>query len=202
MQKKSILIVDGDSNNVDVLKLYLEESGYKVYTSYYGKQVFNILEKIMPSLIIINLMLPDITGEKICTLLREKYDFPIIILSEKASEEDVLNGYSIGADDYIIKPFKPRQIVAKVMALLRRTTEEFTPLVNNYSFNSGELVIDTLKHQIKKEGEEIKTTTIEYKLLLTIIRYPKVFTRKELITIIFGNNYEETSIDHYFSSIL
>jgi DNA-binding response OmpR family regulator len=190
MMKKSILVVDDDASIVDVVKAFLEESGYRVYKAYNGTQVFKLLERVMPSLIILDCMIPDMPGEKICTLLREKTDVPIIMLSAKANEEDILNGFRIGADDYIVKPFSPRQLVAKVEALLRRAPDELAPLVRQLSFNHGDLTIDTLNHEVKKNGEEIKVTPTEYKLLLSMIKYSKVFTRSELTTTAFGNSYK------------
>lgn len=190
MGKRSVLVVGNKTSIVNVIKSYLEKSGYKVYSAYNGKQVFNLLEKVIPSLIILDLMLPDIPGEDICTFLRGKSDVPIILLSAKANEDDVLNGLSIGADDYIIKPFSLRLLAAKVEVLLRRSPEEPTPQINNFSFNQGDLIIDTLKHEVKKSGEVIKITPNEYKLLVSMVKYPKVFTRDELISKAIGDNYK------------
>ncbi|NJD02065.1 MAG: response regulator transcription factor [Ruminiclostridium sp.] len=190
MIKRNILVVDDEKNIVDVVKSYLEKSGYNVYTAFNGKQVLKLFDEILPSLIILDLMLPDISGEDICAMIRKKSAVPIIILTAKVKEEDIVNGLDIGADDYVTKPFSPKQLVARVTALLRRSSEEPAPLTNRISFNNDDLVVDTLKYEVMKNGELIKLTPNEYKLLMTLIRYStKAFTREELITTAFEEDY-------------
>lgn len=190
MTKKNILVVDDEINIVNVVKSYLEKNGYNVYTALNGKQVFEKFDEILPSLIILDLMLPDMSGEEICTVIRKKSAVPIIMLTAKVKEEDILNGLNIGADDYITKPFSPKQLVARVTAILRRTSEEPVPLTNRISFNNGDLVIDTLKHEVKKNGELVKLTPNEYKLLMTMTRYSdRALTREELITTALGEDF-------------
>ena len=105
---KRILVVDDEPKIVEVVKSYLENSGYTVYEAFCGKQAFEIFEKVSPSLVILDLMLPDITGEEICRTLRKKSRVPIIMLTAKIEEEDVLKGLDFGADDYVTKPFSPK----------------------------------------------------------------------------------------------
>lgn len=190
IMKKDILVVDGEKNIINVVKSYLEESSYTVYTAFDGKQALVQFDEIFPSLVILDLILPDMSGEEVCTIIRKKSAVPIILLTAKVKEEDILNGFYIGADDYVTKPFSPKQLVARVTALLRRSTEEPIPLANRVSFNNDDLVVDTVKYEVKKDGELVKLTPSEYKLLMTLIKYSdKAFTREELITTALKESY-------------
>ena len=121
-------------------------------------------------LVILDLMLPDISGEDVCKIIRKQARIPIIMLTAKVEEEDILRGLDIGADDYVIKPFSPKQLIARVVAVLRRTQENPVSLSNSISFNNGDIVIDNLKHEVKKDGNIINLTPNEYKILLTLIK--------------------------------
>ena len=201
---RKILIVDDEMKIVEVVKSYLENSGYSVYEAYNGKEALDKFEKENPNLVILDLMLPDITGEEICKALRKKSRVPIIMLTAKVEEEDVLKGLNIGADDYVTKPFSPRELAARVETVLRRASDALVPLSSLISFNNGELVIDTLKYEVKRYGEKINLTPNEYKLLLTMVKYPdKTFTREELISTALGedfNGYDRT-IDTHIKNI-
>jgi len=201
---KKILIVDDEMKIVEVVKSYLEKSGYSVYVAYNGKEALDKFEKENPALVILDLMLPDITGEEICKTLRKKSRVPIIMLTAKVEEEEVLRGLNIGADDYVTKPFSPRQLVARVEAVLRRSSDAFVPLSSRISLNNDELVIDTLKYEVKKHGKAVNLTPNEYKLLLTMVKYPdKTFTREELITMALGEDFDgyDRTIDTYIKNI-
>jgi len=197
---QKILVVDDEPKIVEVVKSYLENRGFAVVAAYSGQEALAKFETENPSLVILDLMLPDITGEEICQALRKKSRVPIIMLTAKVEEEDILRGLNIGADDYVTKPFSPRQLVARVEAVLRRAGDALAPLASILSFNQGELVIDTLKYEVKRNEEIINLTPNEYKLLLTLVRYPdKTFTREELITMAFGddfNGYDRTIDAH------
>lgn len=201
---KRILVVDDEIKIVEVVKSYLENSGYEVYGAYDGKQAFEYFDKTNPSLVILDLMLPDITGEEICRMLRKKSRVPIIMLTAKIEEEDILKGLDIGADDYVTKPFSPRQLVARVKALLRRTEDDADPLANIMSFDGGDLIVDTTSHEVRKDNSALNLTPNEYKLLLTLIKYPrKVFTRDELIDMVLGNDFDgyDRIIDTHIKNI-
>jgi len=201
---KKILVVDDEIKMVEVVKSYLENRGYLVCEAYNGKEALAKFEKENPALVILDLMLPDITGEEICKALRKKSRVPIIMLTAKVEEEDVLNGLNIGADDYVMKPFSPRQLAARVEAVLRRSSDALVPLSSLLSFNNGELVIDTLKHEVKRNGEEVNLTPNEYKLLLTMAKYPdKTFTRGELIYMALGEDFDgyDRTIDTHIKNM-
>jgi len=201
---KKILIVDDEKKIVEVAKSYLENSGYSVFEAYNGKEALDKFEKENPALVILDLMLPDITGEEICKALRKKSRVPIIMLTAKVEEEDVLKGLNIGADDYVTKPFSPRQLVARVEAVLRRAGDALVPLSSLISFNNDELVIDTLKYEVKRNGQIVNLTPNEYKLLLTMAKYPnKTFTREELIYMALGVDFDgyDRTIDTHIKNI-
>lgn len=199
-----ILVVDDEEKIVEVVKSYLEKSGYIVYTAYTGNEAMALFEKVNPNLIVLDLMLPDISGEDICRNIRKKSRVPVIMLTAKVEEENILEGLGIGADDYVTKPFSPRQLVARVVALLRRSGDEIMPMSNILSYNDGELVIDSLKHEVKKCGQVVNLTPNEFKILMTLVKYPqKAFTREELVYMVLGEDYEgyDRTIDTHIKNL-
>lgn len=201
---KKILVVDDEPKIVEVVKSYLENNGYLVTEAYTGKEAIEKFDKMNPSLVVLDLMLPDITGEEICKIIRRKSRVPIIMLTAKVEEEDILKGLNTGADDYVTKPFSPRQLVARVEAVLRRAGDAVVPLSNSLSFFEDDLQIDVLKYEVKKDGNIVNLTPNEYKLLVTMAKYPdKTFTREELITLVLGDDFEgyDRTIDTHIKNI-
>jgi DNA-binding response OmpR family regulator len=169
---KKILVVDDESKIVEVVTSYLQNSGYRVYPAFNGRQALEIYEKVRPCLVILDLMLPDMMGEEVCQRLRRISRVPIIMLTAKVDEDDFLNGLHLGADDYVTKPFSPKQLVARVEALLRRTLNEAGPLANLLSYNNEDLVIDGIKHEVRKKGNIVNLTPNEYKILISMVKFP------------------------------
>jgi len=191
IQGKTILVVDDEFKIVDVLKSYLEKAGYVVVSAGSGSEALKMFDKHSPALVVLDLMLPDMAGEDVCRAIRQKSRVPIIMLTAKIEEESILKGLEIGADDYVTKPFSPRQIVARVNAVLRRTSSEVFPVADELSFNGGELVIDNLRHEVRKNGQKISLTPNEFKILFTLAKYPtKAFTRDEIIAMALGYGFE------------
>ena len=204
VRENTILIVDDEVKITEVVKSYLENSGYLTACAYDGKNAMSLFEKCSPVLIILDLMLPDMTGEDICREIRKKSRVPIIMLTAKVEDADIINGLGIGADDYLTKPFSPKQLVARVEAVLRRVSSEAIPLTNEFSFHDGDLVIDGLRHEIRKNGQLVALTPNEYKILMTMMKYPsKVFTREELIELALGDDYDgfDRVIDTHIKNI-
>ena len=204
VRENTILIVDDEVKITEVIKSYLENSGYLTACAYDGKNAMSLFEKCSPVLIILDLMLPDMTGEDICREIRKKSRVPIIMLTAKVEDADIINGLGIGADDYLTKPFSPRQLVARIEAVLRRVSSEAVPLTNEFSFHDGDLVIDGLRHEIRKNGQLVALTPNEYKILVTMSKYPsKVFTREELIELALGDDYDgfDRVIDTHIKNI-
>lgn len=203
-EPKKILVVDDEIKIVDVVTSYLEKSGYKVLQAFNGRQALEVYERTRPCLVVLDLMLPDMMGEEVCQKLRRISRVPIIMLTAKADEDDLLRGLHLGADDYVTKPFSPRELLARVEALLRRALDEALPLANFLSFNNADLEIDALKHEVRKNGATVNLTPNEYKILMTLIKFPqKAFTREEIMTIALGEDYEgfDRTIDTHIKNL-
>jgi len=201
---KKVLVVDDEVKILEVIKSFLESKGYAVYTAENGKQAFNIFENETISLVILDLMLPDIPGEEICMSLRHKSRVPIIMLTAKAEEESVLRGLGIGADDYMKKPFSLKELSARIDTIIRRSSDDLVPLYTKSSFHEGNLEVDFESHSIKKNGKEVNLTPNEYKILSVLIKYPnKVFTREELIMTALGDEFEgyDRAVDTHIKNI-
>lgn len=191
MKKKKILVVEDEAKILEVVTSLMKKQGYEVYQAEEGKKALEIFNNNEISLIILDLMLPDISGEEICMKIREKSRVPIIMLTAKIEESNLLRGLDIGADDYITKPFSLMELVARVKVILRRSYDELKPLYKYNSFQNGDLYIDVESNIIKKKNELLNLTQSEWKILLSLIKYPnKVFTREELVTIALGSDFD------------
>ncbi len=201
---KTILVVDDEKKIVEVIQAYLEKAGYRVACAYNGSDALKHFDRLQPDLVVLDLMLPDISGEDVCRTIRKKSRAPIIMLTAKSAEEDVITGLDIGADDYVTKPFSNRQLLARIGANLRRVSEEAIPIASLLSFNEGELVVDSLRHEVRKNGETAALTPNEYKIFMTLVKYPaKTFTREELIRFALGEDYEgfDRAVDTHIKNI-
>lgn len=200
---KRVVVVDDDPSVQDVARAYLERDGYLVYVAGTATEGIAVAERVKPGLVVLDLMLPDRSGEDVCREIRERSDVPILMLTAKASEDERVTGLALGADDYLTKPFSPRELVARVRAILRRTNTD-TPLVEVLSFDGGALRIDTVQHEVWRDGELVELTPNEYKLLQTLARYPgRVYSRFELINHVQGYDYEgyERTIDAHVKNL-
>jgi DNA-binding response OmpR family regulator len=200
---EKILVVDDEINLLNVIKDYLLIESYDVYTADNGKKALQLFEEIDPDFIILDLMLPDISGEEICKIIRKESDVPILMLTAKSSEDDKVTGLYIGADDYLTKPFSPRELVGRVRAILRRSRGN-AAISDVLVFNSNDLYIDIPKHVVKKNGETINLTPNEFKVLLTLAQNPhKVYTRGQLVSIAFGYDFEgyDRTVDTHIKNL-
>jgi DNA-binding response OmpR family regulator len=179
---RNILIVDDETMVMDFLEPYLAKSGFVVYIAHTGKEALELFRENNISLIILDLMLPDIAGEEICRTIRSMARTPIIMLTAKVQESSILEGLRMGADDYLLKPASPRIVVAKVEAVLRRfECDELASIP--VSFNNGDMTIDYQSGIVKRQGEAVYLTPTEYKLLSTMAKAPnRIFTRDQLIS--------------------
>lgn len=201
--KDKILIVDDEVNLLMVVKDYLLLEGYEVFTAENGTKAMEIFNEIKPDFIILDLMLPDISGEEICKKIRRESNVPVMMLTAKISEDDKVEGLYIGADDYMTKPFSPRELVGRVRAILRRTKGSGVSS-DILEFNEGDLIIDIPKHQVKKAGEEVSLTPNEFKILLTLAQNPRrVFTRVQLTEQAFGFDFEgyDRTVDSHIKNL-
>lgn len=204
MDQIKILVVEDEKNISHVIKAYLEKEGFDVTIAIDGKDALDVFYKEEFHLIILDLMLPKLSGEEVCTTIRGISDIPIIMLTAKVEEDDKIEGLSIGADDYITKPFSPRELVSRVKALLRRSYKELSPLAEKLSFNNGNLKIDIDKMVVRKNGKNVHLTTNEFKILSALLTNPgQVFSREQLIEIAFGYDYDgfDRTVDTHIKNI-
>lgn len=203
-EKPSILVVDDEEPIVEVVESYLVKTGYTVYKAHNGKDALAVFHSRPLSLILLDLMLPDISGEDVCRTIRKTSRVPIIMLTAKVEEENILKGLDLGADDYVTKPFSPRQLMARVGALLRRTQGMDFGISSLLSFYDKELTIDTIAHAVQKKGAPVTLTPIEYKLLCTMAKSPgRTFSRNDLIDLALGDDYAgfDRSIDSHIKNL-
>lgn len=187
---KNILIVDDETMMREAVASYLEKQGYYVFQVENGQQALDLMEKEVISFVLLDLMLPDISGEEICSRIRKQSRVPIIMLTAKTMEDDMLNGLNLGADDYITKPFSLKNLYARIQAVWRRSDHDLKPLTEKFSWNDGDLVINYNRKEMLKKGKNISLTPIEWKILSAFTKYPqKVFTRDELITAAFDMDF-------------
>lgn len=200
----NILVVDDEKKILDVVKAYLEKDSYNVITATDGEMALSIFNNETIHLIVLDLMLPKLTGEEVCQKIRTTSNVPIIMLTAKADEDERIEGISIGADDYLTKPFSARELVVRVRALLRRTYRDTLPLADILSFNNSDLEVDIKKIIVKKQGEPVSLTTNEFKILIALLTNPEqVFSRDQLVEKAFGIDYEgfDRTIDTHIKNI-
>lgn len=198
----SILLVEDDTRIAEIAIAYLERAGFRVMHVANGRAAIERISTDPPSLVLLDLMLPDLSGEAICRELKEIADIPVVIMSSKASEEERLAGFALGADDYIVKPFSPRELVARVQAVLKRSRVSENGI--RLSFNAGELIIDDRSHTVTCRGAAIRLTAVEFKILLVLAATPaKTFTREELVDKAMGYHFDgyERNIDSHIKNI-
>ena len=182
------MVIDDEASVREVVRAYLERDGFSVFTADSGHEGLSLAMRTSPSLVVLDLMLPDIGGEEICRQLRRRSDVPILMLTAKASEDERVTGLSLGADDYLTKPFSPRELVARVRAVLRRARAD-APLVAELTLDEGRLVIDTVQYSVLLNNDRVELTPSEYRLLVALARYPgRVYSRFELLNIVQGES--------------
>jgi DNA-binding response OmpR family regulator len=198
----NILIIEDEEKVSEVLKAYLEKEGYKVYCTTRGLKGIEIFKTIGFKLIILDLMLPDISGEEVCRIIRQGSDVHIFMLTAKVALEDRIEGLNIGADEYLVKPFSPRELTARVNALFRRLSAENAG--SNLIFNDGRLSIDYEKRVVKVDNEEVSLTPNEFDILYALmVNKGKVLTREQLIDKIFGVDFDgyDRTVDVHIKNI-
>ena len=199
-----ILVVDDEPSVQEVVRAYLQKEGFSVHVAGDGRRGLELAARLKPALIVLDLMLPDIGGEEVCREIRRRSDVPILMLTAKAGEEERIGGLVLGADDYLTKPFSPRELVARVHAILRRAGGSEVPLVQVLSFDGGALEIDTVRHEVRLQGEPVDLTPNEYKLLVSLARFPgRAYSRFELVNLVQGFDFDgfERTIDAHVKNL-
>ncbi|MGH4052597.1 MAG: response regulator transcription factor [Clostridium sp.] len=202
--KTRILVVDDEQKILDVIKAYLIKEGFDVLTASDGQEALNIFKNEQIHLIILDLLLPKISGEKVCNKIRATSSVPIIMLTAKTEEDNKIEGLAIGADDYITKPFSNRELVGRVKAIIRRTYRDINPLAQLLIINNGDLEINIEKMIVKKQGSPISLTSNEFKVLIALLTNPgQIFSREQLVNKAFGIDYDgfDRTIDTHIKNI-
>lgn len=204
LQSKKILIVEDEPKIAEVLEAYLKKSGFITYIASDGNTALSLFKSESPDMIILDLMLKMLSGEEVCKAIRKESNVPIIMLTAKANEDSKIYGLNIGADDYITKPFSPRELVARVNSLFRRCSERSYDITNVASWNNKDLEVDFDTYTVKKQGIVVNLTPNEYKLFSALSKYPnKIFTRDELIQSAFGIDFDgyDRTIDSHIKNL-
>lgn len=203
-RRKTVLVVDDETKIAEAVAAYLENSGYHAFIAYDGETAMKLFEKINPDLVILDLMLPKLSGEEVCKALRRISRVPIIMLTAKVEENEKIYGFDIGADDYVVKPFSPRELIARVNSIFRRIDTGITPLYQILSWNQNDLELNRNTYEVKKAGKIVNLTPNEFKILCSLTKYPnKTFTREELIEVAFGVDFDgyERTIDSHIKNL-
>jgi len=198
---KKILVVDDEKRIVAILKAYLERDGYQVSTAYDGRSALELARSNLPDLIILDLMLPEVSGWDVCRELRKESDVPVIMLTARDDTTDKIIGLELGADDYVTKPFDPKEIISRVRAVLRRSEGK---AVSKATLNVGEIMIDTDKRLVRRSDRNIELTPIEFDLLRVLAENPgRVYSRMQLLDKVQGDAYEgyERTIDSHIKNL-
>jgi DNA-binding response OmpR family regulator len=201
---KKILVVEDEVNIAAALRAYLENAGFSVDIAADGEAGLVTFRETSPDLVILDLMLPKVSGETVCREIRNFSRVPIIMLTAKSGEDDKLSGFSLGADDYVTKPFSPRELMARVHSILRRSSEGVSPLFSSMSWNDGDLEMEFESHTVKKKGKNVNLTLSEFKILSSLVKYPgKIFTRDELINRALGIDFDgfERTVDSHVKNL-
>ncbi|NLM76440.1 MAG: response regulator transcription factor [Clostridiaceae bacterium] len=188
--KKRILIVDDEKNIVDILKYNLNRESYETLEAYDGEQAIEIAKREKPDLIILDVMLPKIDGFTVCRKLRETMQTPILMLTAREEEVDKVLGLELGADDYITKPFSPRELMARVKANLRRVADDSVPQQQNDVIKCADLEIDVNRYEVRRDGNVIELTLREFELVKFLgMQKGQVFTRETLLEKVWDYEY-------------
>jgi len=202
MGTATVLVVDDERKIRDTVRLFLEQRRYAVLLAGSGQQALDVAGRLKPDLVVLDLMLPDLPGEEVARALRTVSKVPIIMLTAKAEEADRVAGLRLGADDYVVKPFSPLELVARVDAVLRRARPGGAEGV--LSFDQGRLVLDQAAREVRLDGVEVVLTRSEFDLLLALATTPgRVFSRAELVARVHGYDYEgyERTVDVHVKNL-
>ena len=201
--EQTVLVVDDDANVVELTRLYLERDGYRVVSAYDGACGLALAREERPSLVVLDIMLPRMNGMEVCRKLRQESSVPIIMLTARVEEDDRLAGLDLGADDYVTKPFSPRELAALVRAVLRRSMGA-SPDEGSAILAAGDVVLDLRARRATAAGNEVRLTPTEFRLLALLMRQPgRTFTRDEIIDRALGDDFDgfDRTVDAHVSSL-
>ncbi len=201
LAKQHILVIEDEVKIAELIEKYLYLEGFKTSLIHDGNCALDAVNELNPDLIILDIMLPGTNGIELCSKIRQYSDVPIIMLTARVEEIDHLIGFDVGADDYVTKPFKPKELMARVKAILKRRR---MPSSKPSTFTAGNIIVDPSEYKVLVKNEELKLTINEFSLLKILIASPnKVFSRQDLLTMTQGKYFEsyERSIDSHIKNL-
>ncbi|MEW6567626.1 MAG: response regulator transcription factor [Chloroflexota bacterium] len=188
MPGETILVVDDEANILDLARLYLEREGFRVEAARDGVRALELIRTLQPSLVVLDIMLPEVDGFEVCRRVRQNSDVPILMLTARDEDVDKIVGLELGADDYLTKPFNPRELVARVRAILRRSERAARP--DNRALHLNDLVIDPARREVTIGGSAVRLRAKEFDLLLTLADHKGlVLTREQLLNLVWGYDF-------------
>ena len=188
MAGELILVVDDEANIIDLARLYLEREGYRVEAAMDGQKALEKIDSLDPALVILDIMLPEVDGFDVCRRVRAESDVPIIMLTARDDDVDKIVGLELGADDYMTKPFNPRELVARVKAILRRADQ--APRRDDSPLHIGDLTVDPARREVRVAGQVVETRAKEFDLLLTLVEHKGiVLSREQLLNLVWGYDF-------------
>ena len=200
---KKILVIEDEEKVLNIIKNYLEKEGFEPIVSLRGEEGLDKFYEHSPDLIVLDLMLPDISGEEICKVIKKESDIPVVMLTAKSSVDERIEGLSLGADDYLIKPFSPRELMMRIKVILKRYGS-INSLVDKLSYNNEDLVINKKGKIVYKKRKEVNLTAAEYKLLTYMAENEKInLSRNIIIQKVFGIDFDgyDRTIDTHIKNI-
>ena len=199
----TVLIVEDDPDTVKLVGLYLNRDGHKVLSARDGLDGLRVAREARPDLVVLDLMLPSLDGMEVCRALREESDVPIVMLTARVEERDRLAGLDLGADDYVTKPFSPRELAARVRAVLRRTTRDALEQ-GPEELEHGEIKVDLRRRSVRAGANKISLTPTEFRFLVLLMREPgRTFSRDQIIDLVFGYDFDgfDRTVDAHVANV-
>ena len=199
----TILIVEDDPDTAKLVGLYLERDGHKAIAAGDGVEGLRLARETRPDLVVLDLMLPRLDGIEVCRALRKESEVPIVIVTARVEEEDRLAGLDLGADDYISKPFSPRELAARIRAVLRRTTRDSLQR-GPAEVQHGDITVDLHRRSVYAQGEKVGLTPTEFRLLVMLIQEPgRTFSREQIIDRVFGYDFDgfDRTVDAHVANL-
>jgi len=201
MGKQTVLVVDDEQHIIDLARMYLERDGFAVKQALDGAEALRQIRDLKPAVVVLDLMLPEIDGWEVCRRARESFDVPIIMLTARSDDVDKIVGLELGADDYLTKPFNPRELVARVKAILRRYERSIQP---GAALHLGDLTVDRSSREVTLAGQALKLRTKEFDLLYTLAQHRgQVLTREQLLDLVWGYDFygETRTVDVHVARV-
>ncbi len=201
---ETVLIVEDDRTTSDLIDMYLKRDGYRVIVAYDGIDGLRMARDANPNLIVLDLSLPGMDGREVCRTIRGESDIPIVMVTARVEEEDRLIGLDLGADDYVTKPFSPRELTARIRAILRRSNRNNSEGRETDELKWNDIWVDQGKHSVTVNGNSIELTPTEFSILVLLMQRPgRVFTRGQVIDQVFGYDFEgfDRSVDAHMSNL-